>query len=60
MKNLPLLTSKYVSSNSDIFQIMELISKDKEIWVVYKNEKSNKIYSCLIGAFLNRFNLRVS
>ena len=56
MINLTLVKigSKWFSGTRDrVFVVSDLYEKDEDMWVTYTNE--DKTYSCLVGAFTQRF-----
>lgn len=55
MKNLPNTISKWTSIDSKVFKIERLEHDDCGTWVYYKNIETGQTYSCLVGAFLQRF-----
>jgi gentisate 1,2-dioxygenase len=55
MKNLPNVANKWITADSKVFKIEQLVHNDNGVWVHYVNELTGKKYNCLIGAFLQRF-----
>lgn len=55
MNQLPKVDSTWSSTNGVIFIVKELFDKDNETWIRYINRFSSIEYTCLLGAFLERF-----
>jgi hypothetical protein len=47
--------SKWIGNNGDIFEVDDIRVIDAETWVFYSNTSTMRSFSCLIGAFVDRF-----
>jgi hypothetical protein len=47
--------SRWSGSNFESFKVEMVYENDAGVWVTYSNERTEKMYECLIDAFLERF-----
>jgi len=49
------MATRFTSQDGKIFTVEEVVQVDKELWVNYNNVKTGDKYSCLLDAFIERF-----